>query len=103
MARLSTGGESGPLQPRTLSRASLSASILPGITLSDGSGRLRAAAQGSLALPREVEQWPLTMLREKLVKIGARIVRHGRHVAFQFAEVAAPRSLFAEILCRIAL
>lgn len=31
----------------------------------------------SLALPREVEQWSLTALREKLVKIGARIVRHG--------------------------
>jgi hypothetical protein len=32
----------------------------------------------SLALPNEVEQWSLTTLREKLVKIGARIVRHGR-------------------------
>src|SRR5215213_9825305 len=66
MARLSTGGESGPLQARTLGRASLSASILPGITLPDGSGCLRAAAQGSLALPREVEQWPLTTRRGKL-------------------------------------
>jgi hypothetical protein len=34
-------------------------------------------------------------------KIGARIVRHGRQVAFRFADVAAPRPLFAEILCRI--
>ena len=33
----------------------------------------------SLALPREVEHWSLTTLREKLVKIGARIVRHGRY------------------------
>ena len=56
----------------------------------------------SLALPREVEQWSLTTLREKLVKIGARIVRHGRYVVFQLAEVAVPRSLFAEILRRIA-
>ena len=55
----------------------------------------------SLALPREVEQWSLTTLREKLVKIGARIVRHGRYVVFQLAEVAVPRSLFAEILRRI--
>ena len=31
----------------------------------------------SLALPREIEPWSLTTLREKLVKIGARIVRHG--------------------------
>ena len=55
----------------------------------------------SLALPEEVEHWSLTTLREKLVKIGARIVRHGRYVVFQLAEVAVPRSLFAEILRRI--
>jgi hypothetical protein len=40
-------------------------------------------------------------LREKLVKIGARIVRHGRYVVFQLAEVPVPRWLFAEILRRI--
>ena len=39
----------------------------------------------------EVEHWSLTTLREKLVKIGARIVRHGRYVVFQLAEVAVPR------------
>ena len=50
----------------------------------------------SLALPREVEQWSLTTLREKLVKIGARIVRHGRYVVFQLAEVAVPRALFTD-------
>ena len=49
----------------------------------------------------EVEQWSLTTLREKLVKIGARIVRHGRYVVFQLAEVAVPRALFAAILRRI--
>jgi hypothetical protein len=55
----------------------------------------------TLALPEEVEHWSLTTLREKLVKIGARIVRHGRYVVFQLAEVAVPRTLFAEILRRI--
>ena len=35
------------------------------------------------------------------MKIGARIVRHGRYVVFQLAEVAVPRALFAEILRRI--
>jgi Transposase DDE domain group 1 len=44
----------------------------------------------------------LTTLREKLIKIGARIVRDGRHVVFQLAEVAVLRALFAEILRRIA-
>ena len=55
----------------------------------------------TLALPEEVEHWSLTTLRDKLVKIGARIVRHGRYVVFQLAEVAVPRALFAEILRRI--
>jgi len=55
----------------------------------------------ALALPEQVEHWSLTTLREKLVKIGARIVRHGRYVVFQLAEVAVPRGLFDEILQRI--
>jgi DDE family transposase len=55
----------------------------------------------SLALPDEVAHWSLTTLREKLVKIGARIVRHGRHVVFQLAEVTVSRALFAGILRRI--
>ncbi len=52
----------------------------------------------TLALPQEVEHWSLTTLRERLVKIGAKVVRHGRYVTFQLAEVAIPRRLFAEIL-----
>ncbi len=52
----------------------------------------------TLALPAEVEHWSLTTLREKLVKIGAKVVRHGRYVTFQLAEIAIPRRLFAEIL-----
>jgi Transposase DDE domain group 1 len=55
----------------------------------------------TLALPDAVAQWSLTTLREKLVKVGARLVRHGRYVTFQLAEVAVPRALFAESLCRI--
>lgn len=45
-----------------------------------------------------VKQWSLTTLRNKLVKIGAKVVRHGRYVTFQLAEVAVPRALFTEIL-----
>lgn len=56
----------------------------------------------TLALPAAVKHWSLTSLREKLVKIGARIVGHGRYVTFQMAEVAVPRGLFAEILRLIA-
>ncbi len=52
----------------------------------------------TLALPKEVEHWSLRALREKLVKIGAKVVSHGRYVTFQMAEVAVPRGLFWEIL-----
>jgi len=48
-----------------------------------------------------VAQWTLSTLRERLVKIGARIVRHGRYLVFQLAEVAVPRALFAATLRRI--
>jgi len=44
---------------------------------------------------------PLTTLRERLVKIGAKVVSHARYVIFQMAEVATPRRLFAAILERI--
>ena len=60
-----------------------------------------ANSMRTLALPEDIEHWSLPTLREKLVKIGARIVRHGRYVVFQLAEVAVPRALFADILRRI--
>ena len=54
-----------------------------------------------LALPHEVKQWSLTTLREKLIKIGAKVTRHAKYVTFQLAEVAITRKLFAAILDRI--
>jgi hypothetical protein len=44
----------------------------------------------------------LTSLKEKLIKIGAKVVRHCRYVSFQTAEVAISRHLFADILRLIA-
>ena len=41
-------------------------------------------------------------VKEKLIKIGAKVVSHGRYVAFQMAEVAIPRNLFAHVLRLIA-
>jgi hypothetical protein len=52
----------------------------------------------TLALPRAIAHWSLTTLREKLIKIGAKVVRHSRYVTFQLAEVAISRTLFAKIL-----
>ena len=55
----------------------------------------------TLALPRSMARWSLTTLREKLVKIGAKMVCHGRYVTFQMAEVAVSRRMFGQILARI--
>ncbi len=51
-----------------------------------------------LVRPEDAERWSITTLREKPIKIGAKLVRHGRYVTFQLAEVAVPRNLFREIL-----
>jgi hypothetical protein len=56
----------------------------------------------SLALPKDVEHWSLTALREKLIEIGVKVVRHGRYITFQLAEVAVSRALFAPVLGLIA-
>lgn len=56
----------------------------------------------TLAMPKTVERWSMTSLREKVIKIGAKVVRHGRYVTFQLAEVAVSREMFAEILLLIA-
>ena len=45
----------------------------------------------TFALPDAVRHWSLTTLRDRLIKIGGKIVRHGRYVTFQMA-----RSLFPE-------
>ncbi len=51
-----------------------------------------------LALTEAVAQWSPTSLPEKLIKIGAKCVRHTRSAVFQMAEVAVPRELIAQIL-----
>ncbi len=56
----------------------------------------------TLAMPKAAEPWSLTSLREKLIKIGAKVVSHGRYVSFQLAEVAVSRQMFQEILSLIA-
>ena len=54
-----------------------------------------------LVLPKPIRRWTLTTLREKLIKIGAKVVTHAKYVGFQLAEVAVPRQLFAALLERI--
>ena len=54
-----------------------------------------------LALPARVTHWTLTTRLVKLIKTGAKVVRHARYVTFQLAEVAVPRKIFAAIFARI--
>jgi hypothetical protein len=56
----------------------------------------------TLAMPKTAEPWSLTCLREKLIKIGAKMVSHGRYVMFQLAELAVSRQMFEDILMLIA-
>jgi hypothetical protein len=56
----------------------------------------------TLATPEPIKDWSLTSLKEKLIKVGAKVVSHGRYVVFQMAEVAIPRQMFQEILRLIA-
>lgn len=52
----------------------------------------------TLALPEEMESWSLATIREKVVKIRAKVIARTRYAVFQMAEVAVPRDLFRRIL-----
>src|SRR6202035_5547490 len=56
----------------------------------------------TLAMPKAAEPWSLASLREKLIKIGTKVVSHSRYVTFQMAEVAVSRQMFQKILSQIA-
>ncbi|HCO96962.1 MAG TPA: hypothetical protein DIU00_23990 [Phycisphaerales bacterium] len=51
-----------------------------------------------LALPKRVKEWSLRTLRVKLIKIGAKVVKHARYVTFQMVDVLVSKKLFQEIL-----
>ena len=54
-----------------------------------------------LILPPKVKHWMLSSLREKLIKIGAKVVHHAKYITFQMAEVAIPREMFRTMLKRV--
>jgi hypothetical protein len=64
--------------------------------------QLHALAYNLAKFLRTLEQWSMTTLRGRLVKIGAKIVRHNRSITFQMAEVMVPRGLFEKIPSGIA-
>jgi Transposase DDE domain group 1 len=52
----------------------------------------------TLATPEPIKHWSLTTLKERLIKIGAKVVSQRRYVVFQMAEVAIASNLFAKRL-----
>ena len=54
-----------------------------------------------IELPEAMADWSLTSLQLKLIKIGARVVRHARAVTFQLAEVAVTGPMVRAILAAI--
>lgn len=52
-------------------------------------------------MPERIRKSSLRTLKEKLIKIGAKVIEHSRYVIFQMAEVAVSKDLFCEILERI--
>jgi len=49
-------------------------------------------------LPEAVKHLSPTILQNKLGKIGAKVMRHGRYVTFQLAKVVISRALFTQSL-----
>jgi hypothetical protein len=56
----------------------------------------------TLATPEPINDWSLTTLKERLIKIGVKVVSQARYVVFQMAEVAISINLFANVLQIIA-
>ena len=56
----------------------------------------------TLVLPNSIADWSLTSLRDRMIKIGAKAIRHARSITLQLAEVVVPRDLWAEMLATIA-
>ena len=54
-----------------------------------------------LALPKSICHWSLRTLQTRLIKIGAKVVKHARYTCFQMAEVSISQNIFAAILRRI--
>ena len=54
-----------------------------------------------IELPEAMADWSLTSLQLKLIKIGARVVRHARAITTQLAEVAVTGPMVRVILAAI--
>jgi hypothetical protein len=48
-----------------------------------------------LVLPGKIKHWSLRTLLVKLIKTGAKVLKHSRYVVYQMAEVAISKEIFA--------
>ena len=53
-----------------------------------------------LALPSRIDNWSLTSLQQRLVKIGGRLVKHARYYWLFLAESHLTRRLFGAMVRR---
>jgi hypothetical protein len=65
-------------------------------------GYYLAAILRNIDLPEEMHGWTLTSLQLKLIKIGARVVRHARTIKFQLSETTITKIIMSMILASIA-
>ncbi len=54
-----------------------------------------------IEVPEAIAEWSLTSLQRKLIKIGARVMRHARAITFQLAAVAVTSPMVRAILAAI--
>jgi len=54
-----------------------------------------------LALPREIGNWSLTSLQQRLVKTGGRLIKHARYYWLLLAESHLTRRLFGGMLGKV--
>jgi Transposase DDE domain group 1 len=54
-----------------------------------------------LVLPQRLDSWPLTILQQRLVKTGGRLIKHARYYWLLLAGGPLTRRLFGAMLRRI--
>ena len=54
-----------------------------------------------LLLPKRIDNWSLTSLRQRLVNTGGRLVKHARYYWLMLAESDLTRRLFGAMVARI--
>jgi hypothetical protein len=55
-----------------------------------------------LALPREIGNWSLTSLQQRLVKTGGRLIKHARYYWLLLAESHLTRRLLGAMVGKVA-